>query len=261
MRDDYIIDRITASDLFDILVRQDEQWRVLWLQGGEKMGKSHLLSRFRRQSKKQATFVAHIRLEGNIRNVSDVLREIERQIGSDRFAGYSAAVQKQAAAALVEVKETEIKEANLMISAKPDPEQVKLRRQVETTALCNDLRQLAAATSQPITILFDALDQAAPTIQRWLQDEFLGRLCQIERLCVVVACRNAPEPNVDWEDEHYHHVLQSVSLEDFHDYCQHKKVSLPEQTIKDVHRGFAGVPGMFVNFVETFVSSQQRGQA
>lgn len=254
----YIIDRMTASDLFEQLMAQRLPQRILWLEGREKMGKSHLLVHFRRQC--EIATVAHIRLESNVQDISDVLNEIERQLGEERFAHYAEVVQRHIVASYTDSHD-KIMERAEFITARPDPALVKMRRSELTKELVKDLRTIAQTHTRPITILFDALDQAPAQIQNWLQSDFFGRLSRIEGLCIVVACRNAPQPSADWEDAHHHHVLGAVEVKDFRDYCQHKQIELGAETIRTLHTIFEGTPGRFVEAVEKVATSGSGGYA
>jgi hypothetical protein len=151
-------------------------------------------------------------------------------IQADTFAGVAAQVSSRAAHA----------------GAPPDPFDQYLAAQFAA-----DLRQLAP---RPYLLLFDALNQAPPTLHAWLINTILVQLAPLSHIRLVIAGQEAPSPPAPFTDPHRAYRLGPVEDEqEYIAYCRRLQATLVEQSIRDFAAGVRYTPGLFAELVFNYI--------
>lgn len=245
------IDRLDVMYLFDRLVQPDSEHRTLHLLGDAKMGKTHLMTRiFPQRAEAHNCRYAVQSLHGQIR-VADILHTLRSKLAElGPFAGFDQAYRDWATRPVIEASDIQALFAKISVTAQKGEDESRKVEPMLTTHFVADLRQLNAG---PVVLLFDALDNAPDSIKTWLFCTLLGQLALLPHVRVVVAGRSLPDPGEDYAPRCRVHRLQPVwDVQEYITYCQHHKVGLVEQSIRDFARAIDYRPGQFVGLVEAF---------
>jgi hypothetical protein len=248
MPDTFLIDRHPAVALLHAMLTGQRPEHILRLTGEAKMGKSHLLRRYRRtaQHEHQAR-CALIDLRFHLQGYDDLMYAIAQQLGTEHFAHYQTAQDELVRRPQMEVNRLTALLSRVSLGAAGDKDTASTQRRRFTTAFLQDLEALPS--SPPVLIMFDVFEGAAPSIRDWLHEHLLTGLCRLPHVWTVVAGRSLPEPLISWCDTCHTHELPSVSLEDHRRYCRHIGAELSDEIIEVLHNVLDGKPGLFVEMV------------
>jgi len=242
-----IIDRKDAIELFVDLVQPDSPQRVLRLLGEAKMGKSHLVAKvYPRLAQQQGARCAVLDLRTQTQSIPDILDAACSLLGGD-FPAYKTAYREWLNRPKVEVKGLLAFLSSLSFSAKEGQEDATRQHNFLTTRFVVDLQRL---NDQPVVLLFDAVNNAAPETQDWLISRLLVQLFPLKHVRVVVAGRQVPEPLGSYVPVCHSFELCAVTAEEeYVMYCQSMGVVLQEQSIRDLAKALDHTPGQFVDLV------------
>lgn len=247
----HTIDCEPAIRLFDEMMQAAPTHRMLRLWGEAKMGKSHLLTKvfpgLAQQTYQTSCSVVDLR-SSNV-TVPDILHQTCAQLGGEgRFPAYYREYEAWLnLSPVVQVKGLQALFSSLSIrAAEPEGEARRVERQL-TSKFGADLAGLAP---QALLLMFDAVEQSAPSIQNWLMDELLVSVMPLAHVRVVVAGRTIPAAAGSYTTRCRSYELTAVQDEAAYvSYCRQLQLNIEEPLIK----GFAHLldykPGLFVDMV------------
>jgi hypothetical protein len=244
------IDRQEAIELFHRLMQVGGGLRVLRLEGEAKMGKTHLMTQVYQQLAQQEYGACCVLLD--LRSPGQTPLDLLYDVcdlggGRDAFPGYHAAYEKWMNRPKVQVSGLRALFARVDVRS---PDQEDETQRITRSLVSEFVEDLRALSDTPTLLLFDAVERASESLQRWLTDVFLVRLCSLSHVRIVVAGRSVPDPCAS-----YAHVCQSCRLQPVRDeeayisFCRDTNVLLEDQSIRDIARVLDYKPGMFVDYV------------
>lgn len=244
-----LINQKTAQQLFLELVERKQSAHILWMQGDPKMGKSYLVKQLRQHLRGQQHLTALARLDDARNAGRGILRELYQQLGYPHFSRYLTKLEK-----VKSESKNEKEERYLTMEYGRDKRDEPTPNEFLTIAFADDLIALAEKEERCVVLFLDAFDQAPATMQQWLTHEFLGSLCGVDQLLTVVTSRHAPPDRPTWGDYCRTHELTRYSQEDYREYCQQVKLTLPADHITSFHAAFAGNLGKFIEVVPNLIN-------
>lgn len=244
------IDTHEALKLFHQLMEIDSHFRVLYLIGNAKMGKSHLLTKVFpviAQHKYQARTIL-IDLRNRTYAVPDILNIACEQLGPKICHNYYIAYQQLTKHPNSNITRflSDFSYVDASIEAYNG---IQKRDDRLTTQLMLDLSKLQ---DKPLVLFFDSVNNASEQAQEWLTTTFLPRVSLFPHIRTIVAGRTLPTAPSSYVDLHQLHQLQPVEEEaEYIAYCQSIQVNLADQVIRSIARDCGYTPGMFVDFLFT----------
>ena len=241
----YLIDRLTAVDIFEQMLDGKLGCCVLSVEGAADMGKSRLLKEYFRRASGRKLNGALVPLENHYTDAAEVLHELVKQLGRQAFPTYwerHLALSQQRAAK---------SNAEPFWLKSPTDEVKVMRSQQLTHAFVQDVTQLAQR--QPLILLLDAIEQAIEPVRNWLHGDLLQDLIDTDGVWVVLAGRTLPPPDFRWEQHVYPYELPPVEVHDFQSYCDQMQLNLTPANVKLLHTAFDGMPGKFVKVAPKFM--------
>jgi hypothetical protein len=242
-----IIDRQDALSAFDELMQAASQYHVLRLLGDAKMGKTHLVAKVFPQvaCTDHHARCAVIDLRNPNQTAPDFLDAASSQLGGpDLFSTYHHACAESLSRPRVKVQNLQATLARVSVSAPDTADEASRLGRYLTTVFVNDLRKL---NMQPVVLLFDAVNEATKDVQAWLMDLLLVQICALHHIRVVVAGRSVPDASASYSANCRTCVLSPVTAEDeYIAFCHRARLTLSEQSIRDLARFVGYTPGLFV---------------
>lgn len=234
----FIIDRLTALDLFEAMVCGDTSHRILRIAGGAKMGKSHLLREFNRRARFEHDLsLAAVELGEQLTDVQSILLSLKNQLISFRFDNYAEAIKSQPNAQS-EIQDAKFFLSKVSVNVEAQQNEAEKRRQF-TVAFLEDLK---ANQNQKLFLCIDTIDQAE-NLHGWLQDEFLSGICQLENIFVVVAGRFLPKTPMSLEWHCQDHSLEPFEIKHYKEAREKLELDLDDEKVALLHKVFEGKPG------------------
>jgi hypothetical protein len=258
-RQDALINRQDAKDLFCQFMQPESEFRVLRLLGAAKMGKSHLVTKvfpaLARQTYPYQVPCAVLDLRNQTQTVPDILHAACSLLRDNApFSAYHAAHQEWLNRPKVEVKGLQAILSSLTIRAEEEGAESRRWSRHLTTQFVTDLRDLA---HRPVVLLFDAVEGANESTQDWLMDTLLVQLAPLSHLRVVVAGRSVPEVRGSYAALSRSFELLPVREEgEYIAYCRQLGAELAEQSIRDFALAVNYTPGLFADLVPNFMHQE-----
>jgi hypothetical protein len=249
------IDTHEALKLFHQLMETNSHFRVLYLIGNAKMGKSHLLTKIfpvMSHHKYQARSIL-FDLRNRTYAVPDILNIACEQLGPKVCYNYYTAYQQLTKHPNSNITRflSDFSYVDASVEAYND---IQKRDDRLTTQLMLDLSKLQ---DKPLVLFFDSVNNASEQVQAWLTTIFLPRASLFSHIRTVVAGRTLPAAPGSYVDLHQLHQLQPVKEEaEYIAYCQSIQVNLADQVIRSIASDCNYTPGMFVDFL--FAKSLQQ---
>lgn len=244
------INRESTITLFQEILHPQSTHRVLRLLGEAKMGKSHLLTKVFRLLAQQTGYIfsAVVDLRGSGVTMPDILHQSCAQLGGEaHFPTYYAAYESWLNPPAVQVSGLQALLSNISIrTGERDADPRRMERHL-TTKFVADLQALAP---RPVLLMFDALEQSDEATQHWLMYELLVSLIPLAHVRVVIAGRAVPEAAGSYVA--YCHSYELIPVTDeaaYIAYCQQHKLTITEQSIRDIARLLDYQPGFFAEMV------------
>ncbi|MCO5195747.1 MAG: ATP-binding protein [Anaerolineae bacterium] len=244
----YLIDRITAIELFDKMIARSVSWRVLRLTGSGKMGKSRLMREYRHRSR---THTAVVELGEAFPDPVSVLAALRNQLRAFPFGHFVAAHDEYAQRPVVDIQDAKAFMSKMTVDVREHADAADYRQRQLTECFLRDLAEIGPAN--PIVLCFDSFEQASPAQQTWLQQHLLGALCQLDHVCTVVAGRQLPQVPLAWDVHCYDHELEPVTLSDYIEFARKMGLALAESDLRTLHIAFDGRPGLFADSAPKFM--------
>ena len=246
-----MIDRRDAVTVFRSFMKPSHQMQVLRLVGGEKMGKTHLLTKvFPALAREE--FQAHCAVLDLSRNqnptVCDFLHSACSQISVQENGNYYTAYREWInRPRKVTLSQLLFLISSLTVSIQDTSRDLHEKDLYLTAQFIKDLGKL---NDKPVLLLFNKVHCAEEYVQIWLMDTLLGQLSQLPQIRAVVAGCSLPEANSSYISScHSYELLPVKEVEHYMEYCRSSCVELSNESIKDFVRAFEYRPGLFVDFV------------
>ncbi len=222
-------------ELFRNIINPDSYHRILFVEGEEKIGKTHLVT-------KVFPILSHhdydyscvvVDLRNKFQSTCDILSQISAQLRINiNLEDFNFAYEEWIR----------------------NPSISKDWSTYLTTKLVSGLQR---ENQKRILVVFDQLDDANEEIQRWLREALLVQLFLLQNIRIVVSGRHVLSPS-----SAYHHVSQIYKLEliedqdEYINYCRRLGVGdeLADQSIRDFARFVGYRPGLFAELLwATFI--------
>lgn len=244
------IDTHEAFKLFHQLMATDSHFRVLYLIGNAKMGKSHLLTKVFpviAQHTYQARSIV-IDLRNRTYTVPDILNIVCEQLGPKICHNYDTACLQLTKRPNSNITRF-LSDFSYVDASMEAYSGIQKRDERLTTQLMLDLSKLQ---DKPLVFFFDSVNNASEQVQAWLTSTFLPRVSLFSHIRTVVAGRTIPAAPGSYVDLHQLHQLSPVEDEaEYIAYCQSIQVNLADQLVRSIARDCNYTPGMFVDFLFT----------
>jgi hypothetical protein len=245
-----IIDRQDVIELFHQMMKPDSPFRILRMLGEAKSGKTYLIT-------KVFPFLAHedhraechiIDLRHPTQNILDILHTLACLLGgSGSFPAYHSALREWRRRPRVLINRVFTAFSRMRITAPDAASEERMMIRCLTGEFVADIRNLNRPS---LLLLFDAIDGANEHTRNWLMNTLLVQLARLDRIRILVAGRQVPEPSGS-----YATICRSYELLPVRDeqayiaYCREVGATLPDQSIRDIARVFDYNPGLFVEGV------------
>lgn len=246
-----MIDRRGAITMFRHFMEPSDRMQLLRLMGGEKMGKTHLLTEvfpsLAREAYQAHCVVLDIRSNQNP-TVSDFLHNACSQLGIQENGNYYTAYRDW----INRPRKITLEKLLLLISSLSISIQDTSRDLHEKDLYLTNqfIRDLGKLDNKPVLFLFNKVHCAEAYIQTWLVDTLLGQLSPLPQVRVVLAGCSLPEPNSSYRSSCQSYELLPVKEAEYYiDYCRSSQVELSNESIQDFIRAFEYRPGLFVDYV------------
>ena len=243
------INRKEVIDRFDELMQPHSPHRVLRLLGSPKMGKSHLLTKVfpvrARQRYRAHCAVVDLRNQASVPNILHLT--CGQLKAASLFSTYYAAYQRWLNRPKVQVSGLRAIFSTVNIRTQSSDEEGHTLNLHLTSQFVTDA---GAVVSQPLLLLFDALDSAEESVQLWLMNILLVQLASLPQVRVVVAGRTVPDPSGSYAPQCVSHKLTPVTDEaEYINYCREIGAQLPEETIPHFAQATQYQPGFFAELI------------
>jgi len=219
----------------EIVTGQDTATRLILVHGPTGMGKSRLLDEYRRVACENDIEVLTIPLGPQI-SVEECLNFIIHRFNIKHFTCYNQFRRAGRPEPLTLVKEKEWQE-NL------------------TLEFFTDLSNNPHLCLLPI--FFDQYEKAAPPFKEWLSHVFLPGIFS-HSLLVVVAGQEEIDQKPAWQG-YRHFLLTGVSIDWYHRYAADCNVHIEHKLINEFHKILHGEPKLFVDYVNSLLTSEAGG--
>lgn len=248
------IDTHEVIKLFLQLMEPNSSIHVLRLNGGGKMGKSHLLTKVFPTLVKQdyQASWAMVDLSRPFQTIPDILSQICVQLDEQCFEAYYAADQAWSNRPKVDVKGLTATFSRVDILAKDHTDDIHDRARILTISFMRDIHKLKAPL---IVLFFDSIDQASEEIQGWLMETLLIPVSRLSHIRVVMAGRFLPEVHGS-----YRILCRDCSLlpvkdiKAYFEYCVNVNSTLSERDISILAHAFDYTPGFVAEALRKFAS-------
>lgn len=243
------IDTDDIVKVFRQFLETSSTTRVFYIVGEAKLGKSHLLTKVFPVIAQQEyrTRYAIIDLRYSMHTVPDILSLTDSQFDGMHCTHYQDAYQAWVKQPKVNLENVFLFLSFLTFSAKQEHDDLHKSENYLTTQFIKDLE---AYDDRPLLLLIDHIEYATEKIKSWLINTFLVQTTRLKHIRFVIAGRSVPEPNGGYIASFLKIRLNPVTEEDAYiAYCHRLKVTLVEQSIRDIARLLDYRPGMFVDYV------------
>ena len=253
MSDHFIVDRLTALDLFEKIITGQRAERILRITGPGKIGKSHLLREYRTRAITQHNHrVVTVKLGNTLPDPPDILYNIRTQLRPLNFPKFIPA-HDQYSQTKIEIKEVNAIFSKLSAQTSEHKNSDQYRHRQLTEAFLDDL---ATLSDHPILLCFDTFDQAQ-SLHGWFQEHFLTGLCHFKNLSVIVAGRTLPDPSPAIEHHCVNHNLEPLTIQHYQQIRDKFDLDLPDVALEAIHKMCSGRPGDIIDSVPLFARSGQ----
>jgi len=247
------VNREQERGLFQEMLKAEVSAHILLLQADAGMGKSSLMRTLWDECKHwQGDTIGRARLDFKDNNLSAagvVMGELCQQLGRQRFTEFYKEADAYARVASVNVQGSTFIDSSLDATlVKLNPEQRKMRQQMLTDAFFTDLEK--GHDKGPVVLLFDTFEKAQEEVREWLSGPFLTRVRPHQWLVMVVAGRETPAVDTDWEDWRLHHTLRPLNREYVGEYLRRVELSLSDSEINLIYDLTDGNPLELATYVK-----------
>lgn len=261
------IDRQAAIEVFHRLMQPDSDYRIVLMEGDSKLGKSHLVDKVFPAIAQELYGVVHAKvdLRTSAKSPYNILHNLFGLLGAGNvFPSFESAYEQMLIQSRVDVSRSVAMFSRIEISAGGalDRDRHMLRHLVSKFAL-----DLSEATTTPILLLFDSVDEAEESVLNWIMDPLLVFLYPLSHVKVVLAGRSVPEPCGTYEDICCTHRLLPVQSEDeYIAFCREIGIvdqpgeGLTNDTIRAFARACEYKPGFFFELVFPTFTDLRRDQ-
>jgi hypothetical protein len=235
------VDRKHEMSVFQDMLTGIDTKHIFLIEAEGGMGKTSLLQQF------WDAGLNHRRCRINLKQVNssftDILGELGHQLGPNHFARYNQRIQE-----LLKVSEMRLEHSTLIgnkIDASftgLDAEQRQMRRQVLTDVFLECLEESTVSRADRVVILLDTFDASSEDIKEWLAGAFLSRVRPIRSIVLVIAGREIPKLDIDWDEWCLRHTLSRLGIDDAREYLQRLELQISEETIEVIYSFTKGLP-------------------
>lgn len=243
------IDTDEVINLFRQFLDTNSTTRMFYLVGEAKLGKSHLLTKVFPALAQQEYQTRHaiIDLRYPMHTIPDILSLTSSQLDGNQCTNYQKAYQAWANQPKVSIEHVFLFLSSLTLSTKQEHDDL---RKSESYLTAEFIKDLEVSSDRPLLLLIDHVDNATEKVQAWLINTFLVQALLLKHIRVVIAGRLVPEPHGRHAASCLRYQLSPVTEEDAYiAYCHRLKVTLVEQSVRDIARLLDYRPGLFVDYV------------
>ena len=246
-----IADRKEEFDFFETMLKGSNPERIFLISAPSESGKSVLLSEF---AKLAAAIIgagrcARINLKGEP-PLDAVLNRICADLGPESFPKFRSA---ESGLQPVEIK-TELPKARFGNENTFSVEShIHQAGAPSAHVLASRLIADFSTRDSPTLVIIDTFEQATVETEKWIVQQFLPLVRNLQDFWVVIAGKEVPEPGdylLEWGDLARSHVLQLVTSPDhWHEYACLRYPNFPRAHIELVCQGLAARPSAIEEFI------------
>ncbi|MEH2357661.1 hypothetical protein [Nostoc sp.] len=250
-----IANRTEELRLFNQMVQRRFDKRVLLIEAKSGLGKTWLLARFKHTLPTNILSV-QVDLKSAQRGIPYIFSCVRKRLGEERFPYLNAAVGQYLKSG-IEVSNTTMigKDNQLSVVLSNVDESTRNFRLTELReAFFQDLRKIP----QTLVFLFDSYDKAPTELADWLGGEFLTEVVDTDKLIVVIAGQQIPQPTIEWMDLYHCFCLEAIlDKEAWYKYSLENKLPFNQDEVGMAIRVLKGQPAEIVKTLELLAREQQ----
>ncbi|MDZ8030278.1 MULTISPECIES: hypothetical protein [unclassified Nostoc] len=250
-----IANRTEELRLFEQMVQGSVAKRVLLIEAKSGLGKTQLLARFK-HTLPQNILSVQVDLKTAQLGIPYVFSCVRKRLGNERFPHLNAAVGQYLKSG-IEVSNTTMigKDNQLSVVLSNVDESTRNFRLTELReAFFHDLRKIP----QTLVFLFDSYEKAITELADWLGGEFLTEVVDTDKLIVVIAGQEIPQPTIEWMDVHHCCRLEAIlDKEAWYNYSRDNKLPFNQDEVGMAIQILKGQPAEIVKTLESVARERQ----
>lgn len=250
-----LANRTLELQLFDKMLRQNIQERILLIEAPSGYGKTNLLGRFELLCPNQIQFVS-VNLKSAQTGIAYVFSKIQRVLGKRHFPNFERAIANflNSGVAIQNNRLTgEGSKIEVVLNVPPEERQFRLTRLEQV--FFEDLENY----NRRIVFSFDTYNLATDELANWIEGVFLAEVRHNEKLLAIVAGQNIPQPNIEWQNCHHCCRLGRImEREAWYSYANEVGYGFTSDAIDILIDAVGGVPESVVKLLEGAAKTRQQ---
>lgn len=252
-----LIETINSQDTikyFHQLMSTESQYRIMLVEGGEKLGKSHLITKVFPSicTQDYKFYYALVDLRSKPQSTPDILKQIATQLKHDLpFDRFNDAYKNWLNKDKINIEDVKILFSKVDLNINPNSNRVSWEVYL-TEELITDIEMHSKAN---VLFLFDQLENANKSTKRWLRETLLVQLKPLNNIRTVISGRSLLPMLHTYNLICIPHKLKQVRNEiEYIEWCRRigiREDILVDQSIKDFARLLGYRPGLFAEYVLT----------
>lgn len=230
--DSSLINFKSEIKIFDELLKGENGYKLIALEGKGGRGKSRLIREFMKMIKERDLIMRVIDLKSDI-EIESLFDWIIDDLGESNFTKYQEYSFEKRPTVLTKTTE---KEWHKNLSRKFFSDLNKVQLQSE------------------YFLIFDHFDHSDRSFEEWITNHFLEKITPDSSLNIVIGGQRIPK--ISFEAKHrIQFDLTTIPLEDYQKYIKENNIDLEFDQLKLIHRACDGSPSLFVQFIKQHLNA------
>jgi hypothetical protein len=243
------VDRHAELERFGNMLDATVRTHILLIRAGPGMGKSSLLAEFRKRAADRPMAFVNLRQPYA---PAEILDEMVSQLGRARFAGYAAAQGRGPTIGSVNVTGNTMTDSRIGVTVSSSEAD---RRSLLTRHFFEDLTD----RDEPALLILDTYEATSDEVKTWVSGMFLGRVRGNPNVLLVIAGREVPEVDIDFEEWSLRYDMQPWDRASIAEYAAFKGLVLSDEGLDVLVVATQGLPLSVATVVDSLLRRREPG--